>query len=206
MAVNTDGIYLCLDVGGTEIKAAPVDRSGNILQTIRHFPSRAKEPADVLLAHFSGIFEAIRLKERAVSGLRIAFPGPFDYQKGVCLLQGLDKYDALYQVDLRRAFSQRTRIAPEEILFSNDASAFALGEMAFGQARDACRTLFVCIGTGCGSAFGTNGRLAPDGIRSGMEVQLIGQRGYRWCSLIIVIKTSFKCQKGQAAVAACPFR
>lgn len=163
MTVNTDGIYLCLDVGGTEIKAAPVDRSGNIHQTIRHFPSRAKEPADVLLAHFSGIFEAIRLKERAVSGLRIAFPGPFDYQKGVCLLQGLDKYDALYQVDLRRAFSQRTRIAPEEILFSNDASAFALGEMAFGQARDACRALFVCIGTGCGSAFGTNGRLAPDG-------------------------------------------
>lgn len=161
--MNTGGIYLCLDVGGTEIKAAPVDRGGNILQPVRHFPARAKEAADVLLAHFAGIFEAIRRGEQAVSGLRLAFPGPFDYEKGICLLQGLDKYDALYQADLRREFSQRTRTAPEDILFTNDASAFALGEMAFGQAKDAVRTLFVCIGTGCGSAFGINGRLAPDG-------------------------------------------
>ena len=61
--------------------------------------------------------------------MRLAFPGPFDYAKGICLLRGLDKYDALYGVDLRRAFSRGSGIAPEDILFTNDASAFALGEM-----------------------------------------------------------------------------
>lgn len=161
--MRADGIYLCLDVGGTEIKAAPVDKNGNILRPVRHFPARAKETADVLLAHFAGIFEAVRQGERAVSGLRLAFPGPFDYERGVCLLRGLDKYDALYGADLRREFSRRSGIAPEEILFTNDASAFALGEMAFGQARDARRALLVCIGTGCGSAFGIDGRLAGEG-------------------------------------------
>lgn len=161
--MDMDGIYLCLDVGGTEIKAAPIDGSGTVLQPVRHFPSRAKEPADVLLAHFIRIFEAIRQEGRTVSGLRLAFPGPFDYAKGICLLRGLDKYDALYGVDLRRAFSRGSGIAPEDILFTNDASAFALGEMGFGRARGAGRALFVCIGTGCGSAFGLNGRLAPDG-------------------------------------------
>lgn len=161
--MSMEGTYLCLDVGGTEIKAAPVDGAGDLLRPVRRFPARAKEPADVLLAHFTGIFEALRREAGAVSGLRLAFPGPFDYERGICLLQGLDKYDALYGADLRRAFSRGSGIAPEEIRFTNDASAFALGEMASGQARGAGRTLFVCIGTGCGSAFGVNGHLAPAG-------------------------------------------
>lgn len=50
-----DGIYLCLDVGGTEIKAAPADGRGTILQPIRYFPSKAKTAADVLLPHFNHI-------------------------------------------------------------------------------------------------------------------------------------------------------
>lgn len=161
--MTTEEICLCLDVGGTEIKAAPVDGAGDLLQPVRRFPARAKEPADVLLAHFTGIFETLRREAGTVSGLRLAFPGPFDYERGICLLQGLDKYDALYGLDLRQAFSWGSGIAPEEIRFTNDASAFALGEMAAGQAKGAGRALFVCIGTGCGSAFGINGRLAPDG-------------------------------------------
>lgn len=88
-----DGIYLCLDVGGTGIKAAPVDGSGTILQPIRYFPSKAKETADVLLSHFNHIFEAIHQKGRVASGLRLAFPEPFDYEKGICILRGLDKYE-----------------------------------------------------------------------------------------------------------------
>lgn len=161
--MTTEEIYLCLDVGGTEIKAAPADGAGNLLRPVRRFPARAKEPADVLLAHFTGIFETLRREAGTVSGLRLAFPGPFDYERGICLLQGLDKYDALYGADLRQAFSRGSGIAPEEIRFTNDASAFALGEMAFGQAESAGRALFVCIGTGCGSAFGINGHLAPGG-------------------------------------------
>ena len=29
-------VYLCLDVGGTEIKAAPLDKRGNFLAPVRH--------------------------------------------------------------------------------------------------------------------------------------------------------------------------
>lgn len=45
----------------------------------------------------------------------------------------------------------------------NDASAFALGELGFGLAKAAPRAMFICIGTGCGSAFGVGGALAPLG-------------------------------------------
>ena len=158
-----EGIYLCLDVGGTEIKAAPIEKGGNLLRPLCHFPAKAKEPKSQLLAHFTEILEAVGVAGREVAGLRLAFPGPFDYERGICLLSGLDKYDALYQVNLREELAGRTKVVPEEIRFANDASAFALGEMRFGQAVNALRALCICIGTGCGSAFGLDGALAPTG-------------------------------------------
>ena len=39
-----------------------------------------------------------------------------------------------------------------------------MGEMRYGSAKGAKRALFVCIGTGCGSAFGVDGSLATPGM------------------------------------------
>ena len=83
-------IYLCLDVGGTEIKAAPVDAGGALLQPLRHFPARSHQSAP----HFVGPFclcSSGNSPGQAISGIRLAFPGPFDYEAGICLLQGLGK-------------------------------------------------------------------------------------------------------------------
>lgn len=155
--------YLCLDVGGTQIKAASVDRDGNLQGELRYFPARAKENRTALLEHFGSVMEQIRMPGTEVRGIHLAFPGPFDYEKGICLLQGLDKYDQLYGVSLRQEFARRQQVPPERIRFINDASAYALGEMGFGHAKGASKALFICIGTGCGSAFGAEGKLAPPG-------------------------------------------
>lgn len=98
-----------------------------------------------------------------LAGIRMAFPGPFDYENGISLMQGLGKYDKLYQASVRRGLSDLLGIGKERILFVNDAAAFALGEMGFGEAYGAERALFICIGTGCGSAFGVNGKIASAG-------------------------------------------
>lgn len=156
-------IYLCLDVGGTEIKAAPVDSHGTLLRPLRHFPAMAEEPADVLLENFANVIGEIDVGEEGSAGIHFAFPGPFDYSEGICLLHGLSKFDRLYGVNLRRELARRLNFPPERIRFSNDAGAFALGEMNFGAARGAERSMFVCVGTGCGSAFGIGGALAPAG-------------------------------------------
>ncbi len=158
-----ESVYFCLDVGGTEIKAAPVSGRGSLLAPLRHFPARAKEPLDCLLAHFCEIFREIRIDPEDIPELRLAFPGPFDYENGICLMQGLDKYDALYGVNLKNELSDRLQIPRQNIRFANDAAAFAMGEMAFGAAQNAARALFICIGTGCGSTFGLNGMPAPFG-------------------------------------------
>ena len=64
----------------------------------------------------------------------------------------LKKYDALYGCNLRHAFAALSGLPQKRIQFINDAAAFALGELTFGSSRQAHKTLFTVIGTGCGSA------------------------------------------------------
>lgn len=149
---------LCLDVGGTELKGAAVSPRGELLAPIRHLPANAKASREEVLEHLVGTLN--RLRQGTVTGAALAFPGPFDYENGVCLLQGLDKYESLYGVNLRAVLSRELGLPGEQIRFCNDVGAFALGELGFGQAAGAEKSIFLCIGTGCGSAFGINGILA----------------------------------------------
>ena len=129
---------LCLDVGGTEIKAAVVQENGTLLGEIRYFPANSRESAPVLLDHFAEILQLLARDCEAVTGIRMAFPGPFDYEKGISLMQGLDKYDSLYGLELRKELMQRLNLSgikEEDILFINDVSAFCSGGNAFRQSR-----------------------------------------------------------------------
>ena len=153
--------FLCIDVGGTELKAAPMDQSGALLAQPRYFPADSRQEAGPLLDHFVRVIRDTC--PEPADGIRLAFPGPFDYENGICLLRGQDKYDKLYGVDMRKELSLRLDFPAEEIRFLNDADAFAMGEMGFGEARGAARAMFICIGTGLGSGFGVDGRMAPSG-------------------------------------------
>ena len=156
-------VYLCLDVGGIEIKAAPLDANGKMLSKIQYFPAMACADKKTLLEHFAHIFTSICPADKVPIEIDLAFPGPFDYENGICLLQGLEKYDALYGCNLRHAFAALSGLPQKRIQFINDAAAFALGELTFGSSRQAHKTLFTVIGTGCGSAFGVDGFLAAKG-------------------------------------------
>ncbi len=90
----------------------------------------------------------------------VATPGPFDYERGVCLIRGLGKLEWLYEVDLRVELGAMVRAA---IGFLNDAHAFALGEWWAGAARGHERILGITLGSGVGSAFLERGRLVDSG-------------------------------------------
>lgn len=154
---------ICLDVGGTEIKAAALSPSGTLLTPIRKAPALAQESAGRLLEHFATFIGSFLQPHRTLAAICLAFPGPFDYENGVCLLQGLGKYDAWYGMNLRDALAERFALPPASVCFLNDVAAFALGELRFGQGRGAAKSLFVCVGTGCGSAFALGDSLAPEG-------------------------------------------
>ncbi len=153
--------FVCVDVGGTELKGAPMSESGTLLSPVRHFPANSRREKNFLLEHFARTLRELGCGE--ADGIRLAFPGPFDYARGVCLMRGQDKYEGLYGVNLREDLSRRLDFPAEEIRFLNDADAFTMGEMGFGGARNAGRSMFICIGTGMGNGFGIDGRMAPPG-------------------------------------------
>ena len=162
-------LVLCADVGGTQIKTGLLDASGRPASPIRRVDARAALPRQQLLDHMAACLLAAAqdAPPGSVQGVRLAMPGPFDYAAGICRIEGLGKYGALYNADLRAELGSRLApalgAAAADIRFQNDVAAFALGELHFGCARGTGRGLFVCIGTGCGSAFSLGDSLALEG-------------------------------------------
>lgn len=162
-------LVLCADVGGTQIKTGLLDASGRPASPIRRADARAALPRQQLLDHMAACLLAAAqdAPPGSVQGVRLAMPGPFDYAAGICRIEGLGKYGALYNADLRAELGSRLApalgAAAADIRFQNDVAAFALGELRFGCARGTGRGLFVCIGTGCGSAFSLGDSPAPEG-------------------------------------------
>lgn len=148
------GGYLLLDIGGTEIKGCVSDAEGEKTR-IRKFPSQAQKSAEKILDNFSQICrELLKDVDGSVCGVGLAIPGPFDYQKGISRMQGLNKYDSIYGIPLEPEIKARVpELKEAQFLFLHDIEAFALGESWYGACLGAEKILCVCIGTGAGSAF-----------------------------------------------------
>jgi glucokinase len=90
--------------------------------------------------------------------------GPLDYDKGICLIQGVDKYESLYGTNLKEEFRSRLDLPGTfTIDFEIDTWDFARGEAWRGNAQGFQHVLALTLGTGLGSAFIANGELLADG-------------------------------------------
>ena len=177
-------VYLMLDVGGTNIKAGVLLEDGSLWQDgILSFDARSRGSREEIFRNFAGVLDTLteRLPKEdiQIEGIGMAFPGPFDYEQGISLMQGLDKYDAIYGIpiekELRKCFSSETNGVLLEksrrFVFLHDVEAFAIGESHYGRGKDCERVMYLCIGTGAGSAFtrdrkilkGEDGSVPPRG-------------------------------------------
>jgi glucokinase len=113
-------------------------------------------------------------------GIAIGFPGPFDYENGLCLIQGQSKYDNLYQVNIRDKLSKLLDFK-KQILFCNDAKAAITGEANYGAGKDFDRVMGITLGTGLGAGFVVNGVsvYAGQGIPPNAELFLFEFNGKR---------------------------
>lgn len=147
---------ILLDVGGTGIKGCGVQggRSG----PIREFDAEADAPKEALLRHFADIIQALACGG-PLRRIAMAFPGPFDYDRGIPLMRGLAKYESLWGISLPESL-EGLDIHAEKWYFINDVSAYALGVSE--QLDESARGMTVCLGTGAGSAFLLDGRLCTD--------------------------------------------
>ena len=94
----------------------------------------------------------------------MTIPGPFDYEHGVSLIRGVNKFERIYGLDISESlFPLLRRSGAEEFRYVNDASAFALGECLGGAACDARRVVALTLGTGVGSGFVSDRKLVTSG-------------------------------------------
>jgi glucokinase len=154
-------VILTADIGGSHITAAACQlESHSILtKTITRVEVDSKGPAQRILGCWESAFTLVLQKNNAVpvSGLSIAMPGPFDYENGISYIKGLDKYEALYGMDIKRHLSAALQIDPLLIRFRNDAESTIAGEVLSGAGKDHQRVMGITLGTGFGSAYSKNG-------------------------------------------------
>ncbi|MCK8485555.1 ROK family protein [Paenibacillus sp. MBLB2552] len=202
-------ITLALDAGGTVLKGALLVNGEIVPDSFLSRPSESQGPPANTIARFAEVclhllyfytatYGPLRNNDKVRIGF--AFPGPFDYEEGIALLQGIGKYEALYKLSVRDLLREKLHqltshtpgiltdlLASAEIRFGNDAHLFGLGiGLRFPSDRLICLTL----GTGLGSAFVENGQLvtAADGVplngmlfaepyREGIVDDYFGRRG-----------------------------
>lgn len=164
--MNRRSFRLGVDVGGSHITCARFDSA--TLAMIQEQKIRASihthGEKDVILAEFAKVLKQVageHLEE--VSSIGFAFPGPFDYEEGICLIPpALAKYEKLYGVNIRTELTRRLGFQGK-MHFMNDAACFAIGEHRIGGARGSKRTLALPIGTGFGSTFLADGKPVAQG-------------------------------------------
>lgn len=156
---------LANDIGGTHITSTLIDTNNWKIQD--QYTLRADVDAlsdkDSILEFWSGVMKECLKNIPSPSDqaqIGIAMPGPFDYEKGISLMQSQNKYDALYGVDVKKELVQR--LSTPHILFINDAAAFLQGEVFYNRLTDHDKILGITLGTGLGSAVWTKGEKAFD--------------------------------------------
>ena len=150
--------YIGVDIGGSHVSAALVDaQSGAFAGDMQEANVNCAGTSEEILHDWKETVRRVLLRHETVdiSGIGIAMPGPFDYRKGISLIEGVQKYDALFGINVRESLRELSMPS----VFINDASAFALGEYFAGAARGCSRALIITLGTGFGSTFLKNGEL-----------------------------------------------
>jgi len=100
-------LTLGVDIGGSHISSALVSADENIVIE----ESFCKKKIDAYATAGLIIDQWIEALQTSLSkvagyhlnGIGIAMPGPFDYRNGISLIEGVDKYQALYGVNVKQA-------------------------------------------------------------------------------------------------------
>lgn len=148
-------IVVGTDIGGTHITAALIDLEDQkiIPNSLVRRHVDAKGNCDQILNEWSdAINECKSLSPEITEKIGIAMPGPFDYQKGISYIHGLDKFEALYNLNVKALLAEKLNIYSTSIFMMNDASCFLKGEVFGGSAKGSKNAIGITLGTGLGSA------------------------------------------------------
>ncbi len=155
------------DIGGSHITCRLFDLKANQMadEQILRMPVDSQSSKENILSTWAKAIKKAAGKQtiETLSGIGFAMPGPFDYLNGVAWFKGVQKFDGLYGVDVRKELINKLQL-PENfpLRFLNDAASFAVGEAFLGEVSVHKKMIALTLGTGFGTTF-INNRLPVAG-------------------------------------------
>lgn len=166
---------IAVDIGGTKILAAAVDRSYKVISSRS---SATPRDADTLIAGVEAMSKDIagQLGLRAY-GLGVAVAGLVDGVTGTVLVS---PNLPLSGINLKKELESRL-LVPTTV--DNDASLAALGELASGAAKGLKDVVALTLGTGIGGGIVINGKLYRGALGTAAEIgHMVVEVGGATCS------------------------
>lgn len=149
-------IAVGVDIGGSHITSAAVDLDtySTIPDTIFRESVDSKADKESIFSQWAASINQTlaALKTSEIAGIAFAMPGPFQYDSGVALFQGNDKYESLYNISVTKELKPYLSRPEIELRFLNDASCFGVGS-SLRRAQPAKNIVAITLGTGFGAAF-----------------------------------------------------
>jgi glucokinase len=145
----TDRYVIAIDLGGTKLAAAVVDREGSVVRRTERRTETSSQ--DALLAQIEDALEELMTDE--IGALGIGIPSLIDQRAGEA---GSSVNVPLAGVHLRDQLTARFGVP---VALENDANAAAVAEHRFGAGRGSEHMVLLTLGTGIGGGLILNGEL-----------------------------------------------
>jgi glucokinase len=144
-----------LDLGGTNLRAAAIDRSGKILDKVSG-STQFSAGREAVMAEVVAAISQIREKHGVggLTGIGIGVPGFIAFKEGV--IRNSNNLPFLENFPIRAELEKRLS---SFVILENDANAAALGEKWMGAGRDVDDLVLLTLGTGIGGGIIAAGRV-----------------------------------------------
>src|SRR3954454_187720 len=144
-----------VDLGGTNLRAAAVDRTGTILERVSGGTQYIRGRDDNIRDIVTAIQEVrARVGSDGLTGVGIGIPGFIQMERGVVIgsanLPSLDNFPVRDEIQKRLGTT---------IILENDANAAALGEMWMGAGKSVKDLILLTLGTGIGGGIVVDGKV-----------------------------------------------
>ncbi|TCM52642.1 glucokinase [Rhizobium sp. PP-F2F-G48] len=161
----TAAAALAFDLGGTDLRAAIVTRTGEVRQALT-VPTRARAGVDAVLDQMASLAKTLMAEtDGTIAGVGLGAPGPLDPSAGIMIAP--PTLAGWHDVAVVERLSARLGLP---VFLDNDANMAALGEWRHGAARGFETVLFVTVSTGIGGGVVSGGRIFHG--RRGLAVEI----------------------------------
>ena len=143
--------FIGIDLGGTNVRAAVVDETGNILRVLKT-KTEVEKGVDAVYGKVAGLIRDIKEND-TIDGIGIGFPGPINTVENDIIMStnipGMEHYP------LAKKLEEEFHIP---VYLDNDANVAGLAEALVGAGKGKPIVFYVTISTGIGGVLVHNGK------------------------------------------------